>query len=43
MEKGRKFMTIRKRKREKKANIPKHLMQIFKAKKKFNSLSEQKL
>lgn len=32
----------KKREREK-ANMPKHLMQTFKAKKEFNSLPEQKL
>lgn len=43
LDKERKSMTVRKRKREEKANIPKHLMQTFKAKKEFNNLSEQKM
>lgn len=45
-EKARKSMRVRKRKKERerdKANMPKRLMQTFKAKKEFNSLPEQKL
>lgn len=41
MEKGGKSMTLRKRKREKKANIPKHLLQTFNAKKEFKAFQNR--